>query len=72
MQRILKEANTVCKNICMNILHYLDILIFFQDVSVTLIGKTDPSYPNKCEDYWIDTLKTKATHGTEFDFKDSF
>ena len=32
---------------------------FFNDVSVTLIDKTDPTDPTKREDYWIHTLKTK-------------
>ena len=36
---------------------------FLHDVSVTLIDKTDPSCPTKREDYWIDTLKTKAPMG---------
>ena len=34
--------------------------VFLQDVSVTLIDKTDPSCPTKREDYWIDT-----THDSE-------
>ena len=62
-------ANTACKNICMNTLHYSG---FLHDVSVTLIDKTDPSCPTKREDYWIDTLKTKAPMGLKFDFDDSF
>ena len=45
---------------------------FLHDVSVTLIDKTDPSCPTKREDYWIDTLKTKAPMGLNFDFDDSF
>ena len=45
---------------------------FLHDVSVTLIGKTDPSCPTKREDYRIDTLKTKAPMGLNFDFDDSF
>ena len=27
------------------------------------IDKTDPSNPIKCENYWIDTLKTHYSHG---------
>ena len=45
---------------------------FFYDVSVTLIDKSDPSFPTKREDYWIDTLKTKAPMGVNFDFDDCF
>ena len=36
---------------------------FFEDVTVTLIDKTDPRNPTKREDYWIYTLKTKAPMG---------
>ena len=32
---------------------------FLNDVSVTLIDKTDPRDPTKREDYWILILKTK-------------
>ena len=45
---------------------------FLHDVSITLIDKTDPSYPTKREDYWIDILKTKPPMGLNFDFYDSF
>ena len=41
-------------------------------VSITLIDKTEPSCPTKCEDYWTDTLKTKAPMGLNFDFDASF
>ena len=44
----------------------------FLHMSVTLIDKTDPSCSTKREDYWIDTLKTKAPMGLNFDFDDSF
>ena len=37
----------------------------FLHVCITLIDKTDPSCSTKCEDYWIDTLKTKRTHGAK-------
>ena len=36
---------------------------FLNDVSVTLIDKTDPKDPTKREDYWIHTLKIKAPLG---------
>ena len=36
---------------------------FLQDTYVTLIDKTDARVPNKREDYWIYTLKTKAPKG---------
>ena len=36
---------------------------FLNDVSVTLIGKTDSSEPKKREDYCIKTLKTMAPYG---------
>ena len=35
----------------------------FNDVSVTLIDKTDGSDPKKREDYWMKTLKTMAPYG---------
>ena len=45
---------------------------FLNDVSIILIHKTDPSCPTKRENYWTDTLKTKATMGPNFDFDDIF
>ena len=33
------------------------------DVSVTLIDKTDPKDPTKRENFWIQTLKTKPPLG---------
>ena len=45
---------------------------FLHDVSITLIDKTDPSFPTKHENYWIDNLKTKAPVGLNFDFNDCF
>ena len=36
---------------------------FIDDVSVTLIDKTDGSDPKKQEDYWMKTLKTMAPYG---------
>ena len=36
---------------------------FLNDVSVTLIDKTDGSGPKKREDYWMKTLKTMAPYG---------
>ena len=36
---------------------------FLEDVSVTFIDKTDPSDPEKREDYWIQTLETAAPWG---------
>ena len=45
---------------------------FLHDVSITLIGKIDPSCPTKREDYWIDILKTKAPMGLNFDSDHSF
>ena len=33
---------------------------FLNDISVTLIDKTDPKDPTKKENYWIHTLKPKA------------
>ena len=36
---------------------------FLQDTYVTLIDNSDPREPNKPEDYWIHTLKTKAPMG---------
>ena len=37
--------------------------VFLNDVSVTLIDKTDGSDPKKREDYWMKTLKTMAPYG---------
>ena len=31
---------------------------FINDIEIRFIDKTDPSGPTKCEDFWIDTLKT--------------
>ena len=45
---------------------------FLHDVSITRIDKTDPSYPIRREEYWIDTLKTKSAIGPNFDFHNSF
>ena len=36
---------------------------FLNDVSVTLLDKTDGSDPKKREDYWMKTLKTMASYG---------
>ena len=36
---------------------------FLEDVSITFIDKTDPSVPEKREDYWIQTIKTAAPWG---------
>ena len=36
---------------------------FEEDVSICLIGKTDPSDPHKSEYYWMRTLKTMAPFG---------
>ena len=41
---------------------------FSNDVSVTLIDKTDPKDPTKRQDFWIQTLKTKAP--LEFNIED--
>ena len=32
--------------------------VFLENVSITFIDKTDPSDPEKRENYWIQTLKT--------------
>ena len=36
---------------------------FLEDVSITLIDKTDPSNPLQRENYWRSTLKTMAPWG---------
>ena len=36
---------------------------FLEDVSITLIGKTDPSNPLQRENYWRSTLKTMRPWG---------
>ena len=66
------EGNTACKDICMNTLPYQDTPVFFHDVSITVIDKTDPSCPTKREDYWIDTHKTKSPMRLNSYFDDSF
>ena len=52
MQESLIEGNAACKSICMNTLHYQDSPVSFM-MSVTLIDKTDPSFPTKREDYLL-------------------
>ena len=37
--------------------------VFLNDVSVTLIDKTDGSGPKKRENYWMKTLKTMTHYG---------
>ena len=57
------EKSLAYKNI------FIDTLVvqvtggFLNDVSVTLIDKTDESDPKKREDYWMKTLKTMAPYG---------
>ena len=34
-----------------------------KDVEIMLIGKTDPSDPKRCKDFWICTLGTMAPKG---------
>ena len=36
---------------------------FLEDVSITLIDKTDGSDPTKRETFWMHTLKTLAPYG---------
>ena len=36
---------------------------FIEDVSITLIDKTDPSIPTKCEAYWWQNTQNFAPHG---------
>ena len=36
---------------------------FLEDVSITLIDKTDGSDPTKRDSFWMHTLKTLAPHG---------
>ena len=45
-------------------LYVRDITIFLDDVSITLIDKTDGSNPTKreTETFWRDTLKTLARY----------
>ena len=45
--------------------HFLrdDLQGFLQDVSITLINKTQPSDPNKREYYWMRTLQTLSPNG---------
>ena len=45
---------------------------FLYDAFIILIDKTDPSCTTKREDYWIDTLKTKAPMGLNFDFDNCY
>ena len=34
-----------------------------EDTEITFIDKTDPSDPTRCEEFWIDTLKTRYPLG---------
>ena len=40
---------------------------FLQDISITLIDKTDGSNPRKRENFWIDTLNTLHPNGINFE-----
>ena len=40
---------------------------FLQDISITLIDKTDGSNPRKRENFWIDTLNTLHPNGLNFE-----
>ena len=40
---------------------------FLQDISITLIDKTDGSNPRKRENFWIDTLNTLHPSGLNFE-----
>ena len=42
------------------------------DVFITLTDKTGRNCPTKRQCYWIDTLKTKAPMGLNFDFDNNF
>ena len=53
----------VCKNIFTAILKMSGITVFLEDVSVTLIDKTDGSDPTKRETFWMHMLKTLAPYG---------
>ena len=53
----------VYKNIFAAILKVRDITVFLEDVSITLIDKTDGSDPTKRETFWMHTLKTLAPYG---------
>ena len=58
----MKEANTMQKHLY----EHFDLpgdTDFLEDVTVTLIDKTVSRNPTEREDYWIYTLKTKATTG---------
>ena len=58
----MKEANTMQKHLY----EHFDLpgnTNFLEDVTVTLIDKTVFRNPTEREDYWIYTLKTKATMG---------
>ena len=64
MQESLKEENSLCKDTFLyEHFNLPDHSGFLNDVSVTLINKTDPTDATKLEDYWIHTLKTKAPLG---------
>ena len=66
IQETLIEGNIASKDICMNILRYQGILVSFM---MCLSHKTDPSCPTKHENYWIDSLNTKAPIGMKVLFK---
>ena len=65
---ILEESKRILKESCMQEHLYRHFSSpghrgFLNDVSVTLIDKTDGSDPKKREDYWMKTLKTMAPYG---------
>ena len=41
---------------------------FLEDVTVTLIDRTDPSNPTEREDYWIYILKTRGSMGLNMEY----
>ena len=51
----------VCGNICLNHFCTSGHCSFLEDVSLTILDKTDPSDPLKREDYWRSALKTMAS-----------
>ena len=66
------EGNSACKGICMNTFLLSGHCGFLHNVSITLVDKTDPSCLTKWQHYWIDTRKTKAPMGMNFDFDDIY
>ena len=60
MTKRLREGNLVWQNICLNNLKEMILMVFFKDVAINFIDKTDGKEHQNRENYWIRTLTTLA------------